>query len=124
MQHHWVELIHGYVRRFAMPLHADDRVWKAWARVEENLGQDWSLDAIASVANMSGENFRKLCLKALGRSPMKHLTYLRMRKAAELLTTTDDKVETVARELGYENPFAFSNTFLKWIGVRPSEHRK
>jgi transcriptional regulator GlxA family with amidase domain len=45
---------------------------------------------------MSGENFRKLCQKALGRSPMKHLTYLRMRKAAELLTITNEKVETIA----------------------------
>jgi len=72
---------------------------------------------------MSGEHFRRLCLKALGRSPVKHLTFLRMHRAAELLTTTKDKVETIARALGYENPFAFSNTFLKWIRVRPSEHR-
>ena len=36
---------------------------------------------------MSGENFRKLCVKALGRSPIKHLTYLRMRKAAEILSS-------------------------------------
>ena len=124
IQHHWVELIHGYVGRFATPLHADERVWKAWERVEAKIGGDWSLDSIAAVASMSGENFRKLCQKALGRSPMKHLTYLRMRKAAELLTITDEKVETIALALGYENPFAFSNTFLKWIGVRPSEHRK
>jgi len=54
---------------------------------------------------------------------MQHLTYLRMRRAAELLTTTNDKVETIARAVGYENPFAFSNRFLKWVGVRPSEHR-
>jgi hypothetical protein len=29
IQHHWVELIHNYVGRFATPLHADERVWKA-----------------------------------------------------------------------------------------------
>ena len=124
VQHHWVELIHAYVLRFATPVDIDDRVWKAWAKVETDLGGEWSLDLIASEACMSPEHFRRLCLKAVGRSPIKHLTYLRMRRAAEILATTDDKVETVARALGYENQFAFSNTFLKWIGVRPSEHRK
>ena len=123
LQHHWVELIHGYVARFATPLHADERVWNAWEFVGEDLGADWSLDSIAAVSALSGEHFRRLCLKALGRSPMQHLTYLRMRRAAELLTTTNDKVETIARAVGYENPFAFSNRFLKWVGVRPSEHR-
>ena len=43
--------------------------------------------------------------------------------AAEMLTSTEDKVDTIAHSLGYANPFAFSNAFLKWIGVRPSEHR-
>ncbi|MFT4550590.1 MAG: AraC-like DNA-binding protein [Verrucomicrobiales bacterium] len=122
-QHHWVELIHGYVARFATPMHADERVWKAWEKVAADLGNDWTLDSIASISSLSAEHFRRLCLKALGRSPMKHLTFLRMRHAAELLTTSEAKVETVARLVGYENPFAFSNTFLKWIGVRPSEHR-
>ena len=101
MQHHWVELIHGYVGRFAKPLHTDERVWKAWGKVEADLGADWSLASIAQLSNMSAEHFRRLCLKALGRSPMKHLTYLRMRRAAEVLATTGDKVETVALSLGY-----------------------
>ncbi len=32
-------------------------------------------------------------------------------------------VEKIAQALGYENQFAFSNAFLKWIGVSPSAHR-
>ncbi|MEO1843628.1 MAG: AraC family transcriptional regulator [Akkermansiaceae bacterium] len=123
LQHHWVELIHGYVARFATPLHADERVWRAWELVGADLGVDWTLDSITSASALSGEHFRRLCLKAMGRSPMQHLTFLRMRRAAELLTTTDDKVETIAHAVGYQNPFAFSNRFLKWLGVRPSEHR-
>ncbi len=123
VQQLWVDLIQSYVLRFAAPIHGDDRVRRAWERVEADLGAKWSLDGIAAVSSMSAENFRKLCWKAIGRSPMKHLTFLRMRRATELFSTTEEKVETVARSLGYENPYAFSNTFLKWIGVRPSEFR-
>ena len=32
-------------------------------------------------------------------------------------------IETIAAAVGYQNPFAFSTTFKKWIGWRPSEHR-
>jgi AraC-like DNA-binding protein len=46
-----------------------------------------------------------------------------MQLAARLLATTDHKIETIAREAGYENPFVFSTTFKKWIGWRPSEYR-
>ena len=48
---------------------------------------------------------------------MHHVTWLRMRKACELLATTNLKVETVANTVGYQNPFVFSNTFKKWIGA-------
>ena len=42
---------------------------------------------------------------------------------ARLLTTTEDKVETIAHACGYENPFVFSTTFKKWVGWRPSDYR-
>ncbi len=54
---------------------------------------------------------------------MNHVIYLRMQLAARLLTTTTDKIETIAHAVGYENPFVFSTTFKKWVGWRPSEYR-
>jgi transcriptional regulator GlxA family with amidase domain len=54
---------------------------------------------------------------------MKHFTYLHMRHAAELLSTTDEKIERITHSVGYENAFACSETFPKWTGMRPSEHR-
>ena len=123
IRNHWVELIHHYVLRFSRPLLADDRIWRAWDLVSQDLARAWTLDEIARLACLSSEQLRRLCLKHIGRSPIKHLTFLRMRHAAELLSTTDEKIETIAHMVGYENPFAFSNTFLKWTGIRPSEHR-
>ena len=120
---HWVELIQGYVERFAQPWKQDDRLSRLWEQVAADVGHDWTLDELAGMAFVSTEHLRRLCRKALGRTPMHHVTWLRMRKAAELLSTTNLKVETVATAIGYQNPFVFSNTFKKWIGWRPSEHR-
>jgi AraC-like DNA-binding protein len=121
--HHWVELIQGYVLRFAQPWQMDERLSRLWERVECSLDDDWTLGSLGRFAHMSGEHLRRLTTQQLGRSPMKQVTWLRMRRAAELLATTDEKIESVAHAVGYVNPFVFSNTFKKWIGWRPSEHR-
>ncbi|MCB1224487.1 MAG: AraC family transcriptional regulator [Verrucomicrobiales bacterium] len=120
---HWTELIQGYVERFVQPWREDDRLSRLWEKVAADVGHDWTLDELAAMAFVSTEHLRRLCRKALGRTPMHHVTWLRMRKAAELLSTTHLKVETVSTAVGYQNPFVFSNTFKKWIGWRPSEHR-
>ncbi len=121
--HHWSELVHHYVLRFAQPHTSDDRLWRVWQRVETDLAKPWTLDELADIACMSGEHLRRLCRKELGRSPMQHLTYLRLQRARHLLSVTDDKVEVIARAVGFESAFTFSNTFNKWIGWRPSEFR-
>ena len=120
---HWVDIIHTYVVRFASPWQTDDRLGHLWEYVSHRLHEPWSLDRLAAHCHLSTEHLRRLCRRELGRSPMHHVIYLRMQNAAKLLTTTDDKVETIAHACGYENPFVFSTTFKKWVGWRPSDYR-
>ena len=82
------------------------------------------VERLAKEAGYSNEHLRRLCRKQLGRSPMHQVTYLRMRRAAELLASTDQTIESISQEIGYQNPFVFSNAFTKWIGWRPSEYRR
>jgi transcriptional regulator GlxA family with amidase domain len=55
---------------------------------------------------------------------MQHLTFLRLQRARHLLATTSEKVDGIARAVGFKNTFSFSNTFKSWIGIRPSEYRQ
>jgi AraC-like DNA-binding protein len=120
----WTELIHTYVLRFAQPHLSDSRLWKLWEAVSRALDHPWTLDALADTAFLSREHLRRLCHSELGRTPMQQVTFLRMREARRLLTTTDEKVESITRQVGYTNPNTFSNTFQKWMGCRPSEIRR
>jgi AraC-like DNA-binding protein len=120
---HWVKLIHGYVMAFAQPSHGDERLWKLWQEVEANLSRHWTVTEMATIASISEEHLRRLCVREIGRSPMKHVIFLRMQQACHLLGSTDDKIETIAHQIGYDNPFTFSTTFKKWIGRRPSDYR-
>jgi AraC-like DNA-binding protein len=121
--HHWIELVHGYVSRFAQPWHVEDRLAKLWEAVAARPGHAWTLGELAQRSHCSGEHLRRLCRRQLGRSPMQQVTYLRLRHAASLLTESDLKLEAIADAVGYANPFVFSNTFKKWTGWRPSEYR-
>jgi AraC-like DNA-binding protein len=119
----WADLIHGYVMRFAQPHKRDSRLWKLWKAVEKDPAHDWSLTELAEAACVSREHLRRICLKELGRSAIQQVTFIRMQIAARMLATGDEKIETVCRAVGFKSPQSFSNTFLKWIGRRPSEHR-
>ena len=122
MAHHWVELIQSYVLRFARPWQTHERLATLWDQVAANLAADWSLPKLARLAGCSPEHLRRLCHQQLGRSPKHHVIHLRMRRAAELLSTTREKVEHVAQLVGYGNPFVFSTTFKKWYGWSPSRY--
>ena len=121
--HLWVELIHGYVLRFTRPWQMDARLSRLWEMVSGRLNESWTISSLSREAHMSGEHLRRMCVRELGRSPLRQLTFLRMRHAADMLSSTDEKVESVARAAGYKNAFVFSTTFKKWIGWRPSKHR-
>ncbi len=119
----WVDVIERYVARILEPLQREPRLVALWNAVQADLARDWTLADLATLANTSEEHLRRLCQKSLGRSPGKQLATLRIAHAAHLLATTADKVESIARAVGYANPFAFSNTFKRLTGFRPSDYR-
>jgi AraC-like DNA-binding protein len=123
MMYHWVELIHLLVTRMAQPWRSDDRLWRVWEAVDADLARPWTLKELAKLACLSGEHLRRLTQKQFGRSPLEQVTYLRMRKAAALLSSTPQKIETIGWAVGYQNAFAFSTAFKRCMGLSPAAYR-
>ncbi|MBT7958296.1 MAG: AraC family transcriptional regulator [Akkermansiaceae bacterium] len=119
----WAQLIHTYVREFVTPFRYDDRLWKLWTCIERDLSYPWSLDSMASIASLSTEHLRRLCRAEHSRSPLEHVRWLRMQRAAAMLTTTDYKIEAIAYDVGYKNPVVFSTAFKKHFKLPPSKYR-
>lgn len=122
--HHWIELAHGEARRIAQPWTVDDRLRSVWDVVSRDLAAAWTLEKLARLYRTSKEQFRRVCLRDLGRSPMQHLTSLRIERAQHLLAATDDKVESIAHQLGFENTSVFSRAFKRWVGRSPARYRE
>ena len=61
--------------------------------------------------------------KEEGESYISYLTGVRMKKAAELLKTTDEKTYVIAAKVWYDEPNYFSYVFKKRYGVSPNKFR-
>jgi len=122
--HHWVSLVHGLVGRFVRPWRGDSRISKLWAEVSGDLAADWKLSTLALQCRLSPEHLRRVCRSELGRTPMEHVTYMRMQHAQELLEASDDKLEVIAPRVGYHSAVVFSRAFIRCVGMTPSHYRE
>ncbi len=83
----------------------------------------WTVGALAGRAGVSRSTLAKRFADLMGEPPLTYLTRRRMTLAADLLLD-GASVATVAREVGYADPFAFSAAFKRVRGVNPSGFRK
>jgi AraC family transcriptional regulator len=86
--------------------------------------EEFSLDQLAARAGLSKFHFQRLFKTALGVSPSRYHTDLRMNEARRLLRETKMSVVDVALEVGYANPSHFARLFRKENGLSPSDYRR
>jgi AraC-like DNA-binding protein len=121
---HWVALAHGLTARAARPWRVASRVGALWDTVARDLAADWKLGTLAAQCALSAEHLRRVCRRELGRTPMEHVTYMRIQRAQDLLEASDAKLEAIAPEVGYRSAVVFSRAFGRCVGLTPSEYRE
>ena len=99
---------------------ADEKLAKALTAMHEAPQQSFTLDTLASLANMSRTRFAAHFHTIVGRTPIDYLTSLRISVAQSLLAS-GKPVKTVARQSGYASSAAFARTFSKATGVAPKD---
>ncbi|MBI1367863.1 MAG: helix-turn-helix domain-containing protein [Planctomycetes bacterium] len=118
------ELIAFHAHEMIHPTEPTSQLAELWMAVSADLTRAWTLDDLCEEAAMSAEKLRLVCQRELGSSPMRHVTDLRMRKAADLLRTTDWSIARVGVAVGYPNPFNFSVAFKRRHNLSPREYCK
>jgi len=124
LTNHWVSLVHGHARRLARPWRGGSRVGALWEKVVCELAAKWKLATLAAACAVSAEHLRRLCRRELGRTPMEHVTYMRVHRAQELLAETNDKLDAIAPQVGYHSAVVFSRAFVRCAGMTPTEYRE
>ena len=86
--------------------------------------QEDAFSAVCRKLHYSEVDLRRLFREKSGTTPGAFLSQLRMRRAAELLRSTDQPVAVVAASCGFEDPNYFSASFRRCYGQSPRAYRK
>lgn len=91
--------------------------------INKHFDQELSLDVLGEVVHLHPTYLSKIFKETTDVNLSGYITDVRMQKAAELLETTDLKVNEVMRKVGYQKSQHFSRLFKEKYGVTPKEYR-
>ena len=91
--------------------------------INNHFSEKIRIQDLAKRIGISRSYLVKLVKQVTGMSPQEYLIEIRMRRASDLLSRSNDPIQTIAAECGYDDALAFSKVFKSKFGVNPSEYR-
>jgi AraC family transcriptional activator FtrA len=129
-----------FARRMVVPPHRDggqsqflvqpiavrtnDRISSVAAWMARHLEEAITIEALADRAAMSERTFTRRFRAATGAAPIEWLVRLRVRRAQDLLETTDRPIDRIAEDAGFGAPETLRHHFRKVVGTSPSLWRQ
>ena len=104
---------------------AVDGIWRELLKfIEENLETKFSLAGLAQKCFYNPSYFSRMFKEKFGMPLMEYITYKRLDKAAELLTSSSQSVEDICRSVGFSDRSGFYHAFSRRFGMTPQQYRK
>jgi len=97
----------------------DPRLGRVLVALHREPGRDWTLVELAKLMGASRSVFAERFLAVTGVPPLRYLTEMRMRLAAQWISRDGMPIETAAHRLGYGSHAAFSRAFKRVTGYPP-----
>lgn len=114
----------GHCQSPGIPALSDPRIYEALNLMHARVAAPWTVETLARRVSMSRSGFAARFTELVGEPPLQYLARWRVTRAAEILRDGDEKVEAVARIVGYESLPAFSRAFKRWQGESPAMFRR
>lgn len=95
---------------------------RAISIMETEYSRNMSVSDIASELGFDRSYFSTIFKECTGTAPYEYLTLLRLRKACDLLCSTDLSINEVAERVGID-PHNFSRIFKRELGVLPVKYK-
>jgi AraC-like DNA-binding protein len=100
-----------------------DLVLRVQDMVKKNYQNDITLNEIAALFYVTPSYLSRLFKQEAGINLNNYITMVRMEKAKQLLSQTNEKVNDIARMVGYPEANYFTRVFKKYTGYAPNERR-
>lgn len=100
------------------------RLKKAIRFIQENFHQQLKVSQIAEQIPMSDGQFCRFFKSMTRQTPIEYVNSYRIRRAAELLLDPNNKISSVALDVGFDHMSYFVKVFKQHMNATPSEYRK
>ncbi len=91
--------------------------------MNENIEKKLRLEDIAQNFGYSPSHFYRLFYKDTGYAPMVYFTQMKILRACYYLQYTSFRVNEIGLKLGFDDPYYFSRTFTRIMGMPPKTYR-
>ncbi|MGC4092799.1 MAG: helix-turn-helix domain-containing protein [Polyangiaceae bacterium] len=105
------------------PRSAAKRVEDTLQHMRRHLASSHSVGELAGLAELSASHYSELVRARTGYPPKEYLTRIRVHRAAQLLDTSEQSVQAIAREVGFADPLHFSRVFRRIHELSPTQFR-
>lgn len=95
---------------------------KALAYIKEHLTEDLSLETVAKTMSLSPIHFHNTFKTAVGKTLREYVEEQRIKKATQLLITTNATLTEIAFECGFSSQSYFSYAFKRRMNMTPREY--
>lgn len=101
----------------------DPQLSRAMAAFHSDPGKPWTLESLASAAQMSRSAFAARFRTLTGATPLEYLTGWRMHQAKSLIEDGVMPLKQIVASLGYASEAAFRTAFKRHVGQTPGNYR-
>jgi AraC-like DNA-binding protein len=124
-RHRFVQTVNIEPGKITASKEEEELVEKLLKVIGDNIDDiDYTVDQMARDVAMSRASLYKKMSLMLGITPNEFLRNVRLKHAAQLLTTTQTPVNQVSLMVGFQSSRYFSQCFKQLFGVTPSEYRE
>jgi transcriptional regulator GlxA family with amidase domain len=102
----------------------DAAITNAQTWIAEHYDHEAPVTAMAKTSGLGERSFKRRFAQATGMSPLEYVHTLRLEEAKHMLETSEQPVEAVANEVGYEDTSFFGRLFRRKVGLTPASYRK
>ncbi len=91
--------------------------------IANNLFNPLSTEELAFICNKSISSFKRTFKLIFNDTPARYIKHKRLERAAQLISTTQESISSIAYDCCFVDPTTFSAAFAQHFGVTPTSYR-
>lgn len=124
----FIQLLRSALNRPSVPIGllaglADPQINRALSAIHAAPAKRWTVGSLALQSGMSRTVFAERFKLLIGTTPIQYVTHWRMTIAEDLLSRSEERIEVIRSQLGYESGFVFARAFRAHTGQSPRQFR-